>query len=42
MAFKWRRQYRAGLLCKTSDEKTVLLPVALTPDPAADVRRCAS
>lgn len=37
MVFKWRRQYRAGLLDKAGGEKTVLLPVALPLDPVSDV-----
>jgi transposase len=36
MVFKWRRQYRAGQLGKSSVE-TVLLPVTMTPEPAMPV-----
>ena len=32
MVFKWRREYRAGLLGKRSDE-LVLMPVTMTPEP---------
>lgn len=36
MVFKWRRQYRAGLLSKIEDEKAVLLPVGVSADPVAN------
>lgn len=35
MVFKWRRQYRAGLLSKTEGEKAVLVPVGVSADPVA-------
>ncbi|WP_293026014.1 transposase [Pandoraea sp.] len=38
MVFKWRRQYRAGLLDGHGDEQTVLMPVALPSDLSTEVR----
>ena len=36
MVFKWRRQYRAGQLDKSSVE-TILMPVTMAPQPAMPV-----
>lgn len=33
MAFKWRREYRAGLLDNMADTSTTLLPVVLADAP---------
>jgi transposase len=36
MVFKWRRQYRAGLLCNVEGETAALVPVTLGQDAATD------
>ncbi len=36
MVFKWRREYRAGLLGQNNGGEMVLMPIALTPDTASD------